>query len=104
MPIPDESSEQKSEAPWTPVVASSFDGPHWHGNQVQASLDRVARAPGSAEMAIQAQVETMVLVHSIRRILLWTAVIIPLILIGTTVALAIAGEAAGCTPSYYKTC
>ncbi|WP_440900406.1 hypothetical protein [Actinosynnema sp.] len=55
-------------------------------------------------MAIQAQVETMVLVHSIRRILLWTAVIIPLILIGTTVALAIAGEAAGCTPSYYKTC
>ena len=64
------------------VVVSSRDdgpgaGPAWHQPIVEASLRRIDDTTTAEDARVQAAVEQLVVLHSIRRILIWTSVIIP---------------------------
>jgi len=77
-------------------------GPSWQSFPVKASLKRISSA-GTIESAnAQATTEAVVLLHSIRRTLVWTAVIVPLILVAAGVTLAITAANTGSTSCVYS--
>ncbi|ATE55978.1 hypothetical protein CNX65_24110 [Actinosynnema pretiosum] len=53
-------------------------GPTWASDPAGHALLRINRAGGPAEATAQAAAEAVLVLHSIRRILLWTAVLLPL--------------------------
>lgn len=64
-----------------PAMSGNDDGPGsgapWHQPFVKASLHRIRSSATVEAASVQATTEVVVLLHSIRRILIWTAVIIP---------------------------
>ncbi|NUT53670.1 MAG: hypothetical protein HOV94_41235 [Saccharothrix sp.] len=66
-------------------------GPNWNQVFVRASLHRIRHSPTVAEAQAQAATEAVVLLHSIRRILIWTLVIIPAAVLVLAVVLLVAG-------------
>lgn len=73
------------------------DGPSWRTSFVKWSLERIEKAATSEAAATQALVEQVVILHSIRRILIWTLVLLPLTLTAIIVILLAAGQS---TASY----
>ena len=66
-------------------------GPDWSTDVALGTLDRIRSSASVEEAHVQATVEVAMLLHSIRRILIWTAVIIPaaLVVLGIVLALAL---------------
>lgn len=64
-------------SPTTNSTGQTTDaGPPWNTDLATASLNRIRNAPTIDAAHAQATVEAVILLHSIRRILLWAAVII----------------------------
>lgn len=63
--------------------------PDWTTGNVTASLKRIRSAETMGGAQAQATTEAVVLLHSIRRMLLWTLVIIPTILVAFGVTLVV---------------
>ncbi len=66
----------------TPAFKFSIEGingpgPDWRVPPAKAALARIASSSDVAQAQAQAAVEQVVVLHSIRRILIWTAVVIP---------------------------
>ncbi|HWU12111.1 MAG TPA: hypothetical protein VN520_38185 [Streptomyces sp.] len=57
----------------------AFDGPTWFPTFAARSLKRINAAGDADRATAQGVAEVVMILHSIRRILIWTAVIIPLI-------------------------
>ncbi len=62
-------------------------GPDWRTDAAKAALARIGGASGVAQAQAQAAVEQVVVLHSIRRILLVTSVVIPLVLLAISIIL-----------------
>lgn len=71
------------------------DGPSWRTQHVKHALQRIEKAPTLDMAATQALTEQVVVLHSIRRILIWTLVLVPLILTALGIILIVSGYAAG---------
>ncbi|MFD9738082.1 hypothetical protein [Umezawaea sp. NPDC059074] len=67
-------------------------GPSWSGYYVKASLARIGNAETPEAVQAQATTEAVVLLHSIRRILMWTAVIIPSLVLALGVILLVVSQ------------
>lgn len=67
--------------------ADQASGPAWHTDSVRATLKRIRNAPDAASVQAQVTTEAVVLLHSIRRILIWTAVVIPVALLAVAIIL-----------------
>ncbi|MFT7839795.1 hypothetical protein Q5530_26935 [Saccharothrix sp. BKS2] len=91
-------SEERTQAPtWQAAADTPRDhygnGPTWSPAHAARSLRRINEAGGPAEATAQAAAETVMVLHSIRRILIWTAVIIPAVLAVITITLMGAASA-----------
>ncbi|XVS61714.1 hypothetical protein ACQPYE_25860 [Actinosynnema sp. CA-299493] len=75
-------TEQPS-APEAWAVATTTEtyvtGPSWSHDAAANSLKRIKAAGTPEQATAQAAVEAVMVLHSIRRILIWTAVIVPLV-------------------------
>ena len=67
-------------------------GPSWSAYYVKASLTRIGKGETPEAVQAQAITEAVVLLHSIRRILIWTAVIIPSIVLALGVILLVVAQ------------
>lgn len=77
-------------------------GASWSTDNVKASLKRISSSSSIDQAQAQATVEAVVLLHSIRRILMWTAVIIPLLLVTAGVILTVATTNSGSSSCSYS--
>ena len=77
-------------------------GPSWSTDHVKASLTRISTAATADQANTQAVTEAVVLLHSLRRILIWTVVIVPLILVAAGIALAITAANTGSSSCSYS--
>ncbi|QQQ75713.1 hypothetical protein IOD16_32305 [Saccharothrix sp. 6-C] len=64
-------------------------GANWKHHFAQASLHRIRNSASVEEAQAQATTEAVVLLHSIRRILIWTLVIVPLVLVAVGVVVIV---------------
>lgn len=98
------STPSPDQAAFEPTVGREGDsGPSWRTYEIKASLKRIS-AGGTVELAhAQAVTEVVILLHSIRRILMWTAVIIPLVLAAAGVTLAITAANTASSSCVYST-
>lgn len=81
-------------APTTAATTSPGDGVPWHTREVKRSLKRISDAPNLDAAQAQALTEQVILLHSIRRILIWTLVLVPVILTALGIILLVSGQAA----------
>jgi hypothetical protein len=81
------SPEQSAFEPAAPEVTYSESS--WTTDNAKASLKRISSASTVDRANAQAVTEAVVLLHSIRRILMWTAVIIPLLLLAAGIVLMV---------------
>lgn len=94
---------RSEEGPFKPYVSKSTGpgtGPDWSEAYPAASLRRIRASATVEEAGVQATTEAVILLHSIRRMLMWTLVIIPIIAIGlgiTMIVLSNAAEPARCS-------
>lgn len=65
-------------------------GPSWGSDYAKASLHRIRSSASVEEAHAQATTEVAILLHSIRRILIWTAVIMPTVFVVLGIVLTIA--------------
>ncbi|MEV6241736.1 hypothetical protein [Lentzea sp. NPDC051838] len=73
-------------------------GPDWSGTYPAASLRRIRAAATTDEMGVQATTEVVILLHSIRRILMWMLVIVPVAAAALIIALTVVGDSAEPAP------
>lgn len=71
---------------------ATFLGPSWETEFAQRSLRRINAANTTEEAIAQGVAEMVMVAHSIRRILIWTAVIVPLILATVAVILMVSAS------------
>lgn len=97
---------QLEQGPFKPYVSKETGpgtGPDWSGDYAKESLRRIRASATVEEAGVQATVEVVILLHSIRRMLLWALVIIPLVAVGlwiTMVVIASGSEPSSCTSVY----
>lgn len=103
-----------SDEPKADPVAGAFElqvqkesgpgtGPDWTGSYPADSLRRVRAAATTEEAGVQATTEAVILLHSIRRILMWMLVIVPTVGAALFIALVVmanTAEPAPCTSIY----
>lgn len=100
-----EKPQSDEEGPFKPYVSKATGpgtGPDWSEGYPAESLRRIRASATVEEAGVQATTEAVILLHSIRRMLMWTLVIIPIIAVGlgiTMIVLANASEPA-CTSIY----
>ena len=99
------SSPSPTPGPFQPYVSdypggTPGTGPTWGHVFVQASLHRIRHTTSVEEAQAQATTEAVVLLHSIRRILIWTAVIVPTVLASLAVLLIVMAPAADVGTGY----
>lgn len=72
-------------------------GASWLFNPARHSIHRIEQASSVEQAQAQAAVEAVVLLHGIRRILLWTAVVVPavLLVVGVVLAVSLSGSSSG---------
>ncbi|MET9627472.1 hypothetical protein ABZX92_08405 [Lentzea sp. NPDC006480] len=77
-------------------------GPDWSGTYPVASLRRIRAAATTEEAGVQATTEAVILLHSIRRILMWMLVIIPIVATAVIIVLVVgdSAESKPCTSIY----
>ncbi|SER77038.1 hypothetical protein [Lentzea albida] len=78
-------------------------GPDWSSSYPADSVLRIQAAPTVEEAGVQATTEAVILLHSIRRILMWMLVIIPVLGAAafiTLLVIANAADPAACTSIY----
>jgi hypothetical protein len=78
-------------------------GPDWSGSYPTDSVRRIQAATTIEEAGVQATTEAVILLHSIRSILMWMLVIIPILGAAafiTLLVIANAAEPATCTSIY----
>ncbi|WNV84450.1 hypothetical protein [Umezawaea sp. Da 62-37] len=105
--MPD-STANTDEPAFAPVVQSDTgpgSGPSWQQLFADASLNRIRERDTAEATHIQATTEVVIVLHSIRRILLWTAVIIPIVVttLGLILIIGAASESKPSTCSVYST-
>lgn len=107
--VPEAAPAARSEleqGPFKPYVSKETGpgtGPDWSGSYAKESLRRVRASASVEEAGVQATVEAVILLHSIRRMLLWALVVVPLLAVGlwiTMVAIASGSESSSCTSAY----
>lgn len=90
--------EATPEPAWKPKRPEGADGPgngpSWRAQYAAQSLGRIMKAPTVETVIAQALVEQVVLLHSLRRILIWTLVLVPLIMTAIGIILIASGQAA----------
>ncbi len=102
----DEPQVSPEVGPFEPYVSKTTGpgtGPSWSEPYAAASLRRIRASATIEEAGVQATTEAVILLHSIRRILMWMLVIIPAIaaaLIIVLVAVSESAEPAPCTSIY----
>lgn len=82
------------EGPFQPYISKQpvgdvGSGPSWGTAFAKASLHRIRSSASVEEAQAQATTEVAILLHSIRRILIWTAVIIPTVCVALGIVFAI---------------
>lgn len=78
-----------------------FLGPSWETEAARRSLHRINGAATAEEAVAQGVAEGVMVLHSIRRILIWTAVIVPSLVAAVAIVLMVASaESASCTSIY----
>lgn len=103
---PAAASSQPEVGPFKPFVSKGRgpgSGPAWSEPYPAESLRRIRASATVEEAGVQATTEVVILLHSIRRMLIWTLVIIPLLAAGlviTLIAVSSAAEPAPCTSIY----
>lgn len=75
-------------------------GPSWETEFARRSLHRINSASTTDEMIAQGIAEGVMVMHSIRRILIWTAVIVPALVAGVAIVLMVASGETSCTSVY----
>lgn len=88
-------------APSAPDSNAFTDGPPWHTDIVQASLGRISSAPTLEAAHVQAATEQVVLLHSIRRILVWTLILLPVILTAIGIIVLVLGQPTSAPSTLY---
>jgi hypothetical protein len=102
----EESSARSEAGPFQPHVSKETgpgSGPDWTEAYPAASLRRIRAAATIEEAGVQATTEAVILLHSIRRILMWMLVILPAIATAVIIALVAVGDGSGpasCTSIY----
>ncbi|MEU7530465.1 hypothetical protein AB0A74_32385 [Saccharothrix sp. NPDC042600] len=91
--------------PFRSTQSGPCTGPAWDENiYAKASLHRITSSPTVGEAQAQAMTEAVVLLHSLRRLLTWTLIILPLLALALGVTLVVVLDGAACTPSLYNRC
>ncbi|GHH48830.1 hypothetical protein [Lentzea cavernae] len=103
-PVAGEPQAEPEFGPFEPLVPKVRPGlpPDWEGSCPAASVRRIRKAATIEEAGVQATTEAVILLHSIRRILMWVLVIIPLVSAALVITLVSVNEAAEppCTSIY----
>ncbi|RKT49270.1 hypothetical protein [Saccharothrix australiensis] len=89
-----------------PSTSKATTGPTWHSDYVKASLHRI-RSSSVDQAVAQAMTEQVVLLHSIRRILVWTLIIVPTVVVALGVVVWVAADSqssATCGGVYSSRC
>jgi hypothetical protein len=94
MTSPQPGAAWKIGKPDADVPAGPGNGPSWRTTYVTRAVERIEQAPTVDAAAVQALTEQVVVLHSIRRILIWTLVLVPLILTALGIILLMAGQTA----------
>lgn len=94
-----QTSEQAGESVWQVDTTnhnpnSASTGPSWYPTFAEGSLKRINEAGTPERATAQATAEAVMVLHSIRRILIWTAVIIPLIACAVWVTMIVVADTA----------
>lgn len=82
--------------PYQPYVSRRTGpgtGPDWMGAFPAASLRRIRASASVEEAGVQATTEVVILLHSIRRFLLWMLVIVPVASTALLIGLILLGSA-----------
>lgn len=79
---------------------ATFLGPSWETEFARRSLHRINKAATTEAAVAQGIAEGVMVLHSIRRILIWAAVVVPLLVAAVGVILMVAGGEASCTSRY----
>ena len=104
--VPEKPQVKSEVGPFQPYVskeAGPGTGPSWSEAYPAASLRRIRASATIEEAGVQATTEAVILLHSIRRILMWMLVILPAIATAVIIALVAVGDAAepaSCTSIY----
>lgn len=89
-----------------PLISGNIDGvgsgPPWRQDFVKASLFRIRSSPTAEAAQAQATTEAVVLLHSIRRLLMWTLVVVPIMLLALGIVLMVTASASDSSST--KTC
>ncbi|MCG8926826.1 hypothetical protein [Lentzea sp. CC55] len=99
---PSRKHPQDPEGPFKPYVQQEAEhGPMWNNGLPEASLRRIRASATVEEAGVQATTEAVILLHSIRRTLIWTLIIVPLTVLGLLITIvAVGGEPTACTSVY----
>jgi hypothetical protein len=73
---------------------ATFLGPSWATEEARRSLHRINRTATTGEAIAQGVAESVMVLHSIRRILIWIAVIVPSVLAVLLIVLLVANSGA----------
>lgn len=93
------SEQQAAESefgPYSPYVSRRTgpgSGADWLGEFPDASLRRIRASASVEEAGVQATTEMVILLHSIRRILMWMLVIVPVVSLVLLIGLIALGSA-----------
>lgn len=75
--------------PFQPYISAHdtpSTAPGWKHHAVKASLHRIRHSPTVEDAHAQATTEAVVLLHSIRRVLLWIAVLLAILVVVLVIA------------------
>jgi hypothetical protein len=89
--------------PYQPKESGPGTGPDWTGSYPASSLRRIRKSATVEEAGVQATTEVVILLHSIRRMLMWVLVIIPIVAGALLITLvAVSGSAEPACSSLYS--
>lgn len=88
--------------PYMPKATGPGFPPDWSGSFPASSLRRIVRSATVEDAGVQATTEAVILLHSIRRILIWMLVIIPMVAAALIITLTVLSDTAepACTSIY----
>ncbi|GAA3841176.1 hypothetical protein GCM10022243_04440 [Saccharothrix violaceirubra] len=75
-------------------------GPSWETGFARRTVQRIDEQATTDEAIAQGIAEGVMVLHSIRRILIWTAVIVPTLITGAVIVLMAVGGESSCTSVY----
>lgn len=87
---------QDPQGPFAPFVSKRTGpgtGPDWVGVWPEASIRRIKASATVEEAGVQATTEVVILLHSIRRMLMWNLVILPLVAVGVLIVMLVVASA-----------